>query len=196
MSNTTPEEMNRITPTTKSNTKIGIENEVGHIEFCYGKFKNEIIKEHVTNLRLWYNKKATKNKRWFLVCSIVTIVVPLISTFLMIIDTGQPCIKIISAILALCASFFAALIPLFRFHDHWTRYRSTEERIKHESIAYLAKTGHYSNTDADEKFIDFLNDICCAENRGWLQAVNHAGNKDQSMAEENNKEGEGESNGK
>ena len=127
----------------------------------------------------WYVKKATNSKRNYYICSIATTTIPLVVTVINTINALQPekffwlpvCISILSGLVCL----ISAWLTLSRSQESWVRYRTTAEKLKRETMLYLAGLEPYKrwekvplgNMENDRLLALNIEKIVQEENQSW-----------------------------
>jgi len=90
----------------------------------------------------WYEQKSVSCQRWYkrLKVSVIAFaaVIPLLAA------SGLPKAMPVTGILGVLVTIFEGLLQLNQYHEHWIRYRSTSESLKHEKYLYLAGAGPYA----------------------------------------------------
>ncbi len=100
---------------------------------------------------LWYSKKAKLNKWLFYSFSVVTIVLPAVTTLLTAISNDFA-VRCISSCLSSLTAIFTALLALFKFQHKWIQYRTTSEALQTELSRMISQTKEYSKAGLEKMF--------------------------------------------
>lgn len=114
------------------------------------------IEKRILKNILWYDKKANKYKKWYLILTVSSIAVnatiPILSTFVTNSTFVSLCIAILSATAGVCTSILA----LNKFHELWIKYRYNCELMKHHLHSYYASICEYKEKKAQEEAFQHL----------------------------------------
>ncbi len=62
---------------------------------------------------------------------------------------------------------------LYQWHDRAVEYRSCAEKIKSETVRYIAGLGEYEDVmEKDPLFLNYLETISLSENENWIAGEN------------------------
>ena len=136
----------------------------------------DYLKNRVDDQIHWYEMKAARNKKYYLVSnSMIIIFSALMPLFAGLKNDEMPELGYILAVLGVLTAIVTALSALFKFHEKWANYRITAESLRREKI--LLKTG-CSPYDGGNKTLHILvnriEGILSGENKGWSEIVNQA----------------------
>lgn len=98
----------------------------------------------------WYIRKAVINKWGYYICTIVTIICPVISGVVCMLPIPSIYSKILSGVIMGISTIAAALLPLFGYKKKWGMYRNQAEQIKAVIAEYISK-GHNDIVSVIEK---------------------------------------------
>ena len=103
-------------------------------EIAENKYLSEAIQDPFIQLRIqssleWYIRKAQKNKHYFYIFSMITIICPILSGVVNLIEVNEQ-LRIFSSGIMGCSSVTAAFLNLFNVNKKWMLYRNQAEGIK------------------------------------------------------------------
>jgi hypothetical protein len=91
----------------------------------------------------WYDRKSARQKRYFNILKIVTIIaaamIPLSAALPLEKSLTQPLTAVLGAIIVV----IEGIQQLYQLPTNWILYRSTCESLKHEKYLFLARAGPY-----------------------------------------------------
>ncbi len=147
---------------------------------------DEYIKKRVEDQIAWYDAKAKSNKRYHLWMKGLIIILSASIPFLSSIDVSNPEIKnVIFAGLGASITILSGISGLLKFHEKWTKYRTTSQALTGEKILYSTKAGHYSNPSVSfANFVENVEGIINNECKEWGQYISGQTKTDEMMNEE------------
>ncbi|MFY9655104.1 MAG: DUF4231 domain-containing protein [Methylocystis sp.] len=141
------------------------------------------ISQRVKQYQGWYDAKAVAAKKKYLSMrgfSVVAgILVPILINFPhdpVVFDVHI--IKAIATLISLLMTAFISLEGVLRYREQWKNYRSTEQKLGHETIYFKGGIGVYRNLaldDAFRLFVERVEDAIRAENAATLNVMTTAG---------------------
>ena len=116
----------------------------------------------------WYDRKSAKQKRYFNVLKIVTIVaaatIPLLTTVPIEVKLSQT----ITAALGAAIVVIEGIQQLHQLQTNWILYRSTCESLRHEKYLYLGHAGPYAVAqDAHSLLAERIESLVSQEHAKW-----------------------------
>ena len=113
--------------------------------------RDEYTAKRLIQSVLWYSKKAKLNKWLFFSFSVITIVLPAVTTMLTAISE-EFAVRIISSCMSSLTAIFTALLALFKFQHKWIQYRTTSEALQTELSRMISQTKEYSKAGLEKMF--------------------------------------------
>ncbi|MBV9967428.1 MAG: DUF4231 domain-containing protein, partial [Alphaproteobacteria bacterium] len=110
---------------------------------------DEFISERVVTYQQWYDRKAVIAKSRFLWMRGFSVVGGAIVPVLVNLPIKQEVVSGLSAvtiavtIISLLVVICVSLESVLHYREQWKNYRSTEQLLGHEMIAFRAETGPY-----------------------------------------------------
>lgn len=131
----------------------------------------QYYEERYEDQKGWYDDKAVKNKRYYLVFRVAVLVfaaaIPTAVSFIPSSDNSTVIINIIT-VLAFMLLVSEGVLSIFNFHHKWQSYRTTAEALKKEGERFNTKTGGYEGIgDPESLFIDRVEELVSQEHRYW-----------------------------
>lgn len=130
--------------------------------------ENDVIKERVSHLIIWYCKKSTYYKRinYFLAILVIVInsTIPVINQSSFIVEESN---KLLVSSMSALASIIGSIAVLLNVKDTWYRYRKYCELMKTECILFINKCEKYSNEDREQIFVIQIEKIITDERNKW-----------------------------
>lgn len=131
--------------------------------------EEDYLVQRLDNQIEWYGKKASSNQKWLKVCKWIELVLAATIPVALIIST-ENCGKIIAASAAAIIATANGIQGIYKFHENWMDYRTTEEILKHEKYLYLARSGTYKNSSEPfQDLVERIESIISHENTNWSQ---------------------------
>lgn len=131
----------------------------------------EYYEDRYKNQRDWYDKKAVKNKLWYLRLRVgVLILAAGIPTAISFLPGSSSDSWIIQAVtvMSFLLLVFEGSLSLFNFHEKWQNYRTTAESLKKEGQFFETRTGEYKDADDPEAlFVERVENLVSQEHRYW-----------------------------
>lgn len=116
--------------------------------------ENPCIKQRAASCLKWYIEKAVKNKYYYYILTMFTIVCPLISTIILCASRERLGIKIASVTATAISTTAAALLTMLDVKRKWGIYRSQAEMLKTQ----LALQGCAETKRTDKEFLEAMED--------------------------------------
>lgn len=120
--------------------------EIKESAYLYKDMDNYFMQQRICNSLNWYIRKAVIYKRGYYFFASLSIITPLVATFVHSIDSYAYA-DICNILLASLTTISSSLLALYRFKDRWKEYRETTEKLKSELIQYHMKCGIYKRAD-------------------------------------------------
>jgi hypothetical protein len=129
--------------------------------------EQQYLEERLEHQIRWYASESRKNKRWYLILRLTTILLSTSLPFLTNYLSEFTQIKYIIAFIGVAITFVEGLQSLYKFNDNWILYRRVAENIKQEKIFYLTKSGVYKNNGTLQHLVDNAETLMGTENTTW-----------------------------
>lgn len=130
--------------------------------------ENDMIRERVSHLIIWYCKKSTYYKRINYILGILVIVInaiiPVVNQMsFMEIQNNKLLVSLSSSI----ASILGSISVLLNVKETWYRYRKHCELMKTECILFNNKCEKYSDDNREKLFVMEIEKIVADERNRW-----------------------------
>ncbi|MBV9017401.1 MAG: DUF4231 domain-containing protein [Alphaproteobacteria bacterium] len=144
---------------------------------------DEFISERVVTYQQWYDRKAVIAKSRFLWMRGFSVVGGAIVPVLVNLPIKQEVVSGLSAvtiavtIISLLVVICVSLESVLHYREQWKNYRSTEQLLGHEMIAFRAETGPYAVKGPEDRlriFVQRVEDAIRAENTATLNVMTMA----------------------
>jgi len=131
----------------------------------------EYLKDRLENQINWYSNESKWNKQCYQVLKTAEIVFAAITPFIVaLVNSDNTCLKYIAGGMSITIAVLAGLLTAFKYHEKWIQYRSTCEKLKHEKILFLTKTGIYAANNYN-LLVERVEFIISKEISDWTQIV-------------------------
>jgi len=130
-------------------------------------------KERYDDQLKWYTNQASNNKKKYYILQVIIIVLSSVVT--LSVATGMHFEEMViwnftSLFVSALVVLFTSLQKIFRFHENWVEYRSTEEQMKKERSFFEFKCGDYSDSQfPDQLFIERIESLLSKQNTSWTK---------------------------
>ncbi len=136
---------------------------------------NIYFKEHLEGQLGWYDRKATRYKRWhkqlgFLIIAAgaCTSIIPLWSP-----SPELHWTTIVMSALGVIVALAKGIERIWAFDENWMNYRQAAEAMKREGRLYINSAGAYARVRQDQAayqlFVERIEDIIAAEHHSFWQ---------------------------
>jgi hypothetical protein len=113
----------------------------------------------------WYDRKSREAKRWYLRLKVVQIVT---AAAIPVLATAWPEKAWIGGAMGAVIVVLEGLQQLFQHHSHWTQYRSTCERLRHEKYLWQANAGPYARSHKPDALLaERVEGLVSQEQAAW-----------------------------
>lgn len=137
------------------------------------------VTERFDQYKNWYDINASKSKKKYLQMRCFSVVAGLMVPILINIPDdyvifGASIVKIIVPIISVSVSAAVALEGILHYREQWKNYRSTEQYLGHEIVAFKAGLGPYKAMDpnsAFKLFVERVEDAIKSENAATLNIM-------------------------
>lgn len=151
-------------------------------EIAENKYLSEAIQDPFIQLRIqssleWYIRKAQKNKHYFYIFSMITIICPILSGVVNLIAVNEQ-LRIFASGIMGCSSITAAFLNLFNVNKKWMLYRNQAEGIKRMVSIYVTN----GQTDK-ETFIEQLESFMGETHKSWMEYFHTSSNNQNNPCE-------------
>jgi hypothetical protein len=131
---------------------------------------DQYIQERLDDQLKYYSKAANNAKRKYQNIKVAEIAFAAMIPFLSaLITPDRMYVKFIVGVLGVFVTLFSGMLMLYKYHEEWVNYRSTEEALKSEKYLFLAQSGPYKNGANAADFIERIESILGNENQKWQQ---------------------------
>ena len=115
----------------------------------------------------WYDAKAGKNKRLYLVFQWGNVVLAVVTPVLVV--SLPESLKWITAATAVLLGIGTAGLKTFKFQENWILYRTIAETLKKERHLYAARVDGYGRAHVPERlFVERVEAIISREHSLWI----------------------------
>lgn len=131
---------------------------------------DQYIQERLDDQLNYYSKAASKAKKKYQNLKAAEIAFAALIPFLSALITPERMyIKFLVGALGVFVTLFSGILMLYKYHENWVNYRSTEDALKSEKYLFLAQSGPYKNGASDAEFIEKIESILGNEHQKWQQ---------------------------
>ncbi len=145
------------------------DNEKKFILEILDKIENDIIRYRVSNLLIWYVKRASLYKISFMSSTItvsaIGVLIPIATNFAF--DNSST--KIFISVLGGLSTILTAVVSLFACRENWLRYRISAEALKSEVVKYLTLLPPYCDENKDKTLVLNIEAIAKEEGKHWVE---------------------------
>lgn len=134
-------------------------------KYLVDRIQDDFLKKYAESNLKWYMKKAIIHKWGYYICTLITIICPVISGIVLLIPIEDIYTKLISEVILGISTIAAAMIPLFGYKRKWGMYRNQTENIKAILAEYVSDT---SSVDLVLK----IEKIKLQTHEKWMQPFN------------------------
>ena len=140
------------------------------------------IKERVEQYQGWYNNKAVSTTRKYLTMRGFSVVAGSVVPVLVNVNWNQtilgvPVVTGAVTLLSLLVVIVVSLEGVLHYREQWKNYRSTEQLLGHETIAFRAGIAPYTDQKPEEAlklFVSRIEDAIRSENAATLNVMTMA----------------------
>lgn len=129
----------------------------------------EPIEQFIDEQQDWYDKYATKNKRYHTIITISKLVIstciPIISLSITELSWANYTVAILGAIIAVLTGLQAS----FRFKDNWIKFRHTSYNLRFEKLLYKNSAPPYGKNERKFEAIRHIKEIMDSEHIQWFE---------------------------
>lgn len=133
---------------------------------------NEYMAGRVEDQLGWYEKKSSRNKRWYynfqslvIICSAL---IPLCVGFSD--NEHMEWLKYVGGALGAMVAILSGVMALKKYRENWRIYRASAEALLREKYLFTNRIGAYDDTDESRVFKHFVEraeEIMSSENALW-----------------------------
>jgi hypothetical protein len=135
--------------------------------------EQEYIDQRVSQQIIWYSKKSSECKGWFIGLKIfetaLALSIPVMAGFL-----GTEYGKLVIGIIGVLVAITSNLITLLKLQENWIKYRVTSETLKHEKFLFVNRAGPYRKEGSFPEFVERFESYISKENVGWSTYIRSA----------------------
>jgi Protein of unknown function (DUF4231) len=140
------------------------------------------ISERVRQYQNWYDRKAVTSKARYLRMRTFSVVAGGLVPVLINIAYdptlfGIPIIKLVVTLISLLVVISVSLESVLHYREQWKNYRSTEQLLGHEVVAYRSAIGSYRDESPENAFkllVERVEEAIRAENSATLNVMTMA----------------------
>lgn len=132
----------------------------------------EYLQERLDDQINWYDKKSSRNQKWFKVLRTVEILFAVAIPFLIsqITEKTGP-FNYVAGAMGVAVALITGLVTLYRFQENWIEYRTTAETLKHEKYLYLTRSAPYDGDNAFHLLVVTIESTISKETTAWSQSL-------------------------
>lgn len=134
-----------------------------------------VIRDYVANQIAWHVIKANRYRFYEYTIKLLAIVMPTLVVIAQQLWAEEN--SVIQAVVLGAATITSTSGAFLKLHDKRVLYRKTAERLKEETILYVAHAGQYRNEDRDEYFVTEFAKIVNDTNFKWEKIEEKEGSK-------------------
>ncbi len=119
----------------------------------------------------WYDRKSLWHQRQFKRLKILSLVTAGMAPLTAIFSPAY-----VPGALGAIVAIVEGVQQLFQHNRYWLQYRQTCERLRREKFLYMARTGHYSLSDAEafRLLVENVEALVSDDNVSWMQGRREA----------------------
>lgn len=123
----------------------------------------------------WYDRKSGLNKKLYLRCQLVQLIVASLITLSALLEVYEHVIIpfIVPSMGALVA-IISGILGLYKFQENWVEYRATSEALKYEKYLFITKSDPYHKPDRFNLLVNRAEGLMSKQNATWLQSTKEA----------------------
>ena len=129
--------------------------------------QQEYLQYRVYDQIKWFDAKSAFNQKMYKSFRLAEIVAAALIPFLVGYHDRHPVFPFVTGFLGVLIVVLKGMEQLYKYHENWIAYRSTNEAIKREMFLFESGTEPYSQTDAFAKFVQNIEVILSEENKKW-----------------------------
>ncbi len=134
-------------------------------KYLVDEIQDDFLKKYVESNLKWYIQKAVKNKWGYYICTLITIICPVIAGIILLMPIEDTYAKLVSEIILGISTIAAAILPLFGYKRKWGMYRNQTEKMKSVLAEYVSDTNSINLISEIEK-------IKLQTHEKWMQPFN------------------------
>jgi hypothetical protein len=135
-----------------------------------GKF-DKYLKDRYEDQLKWYDDKAKKNKKYYILFQTIVIILALIAPVIVGFGEIEGIYKIVAVSISSLVAIGTSLMKTFKYQENWILYRTTAETLRKEIQYYDWELGEYGTADnRRQHFVNRVESILSQENTQWISA--------------------------
>lgn len=144
----------------------------------------EYLRDRLEHQLEWYDRKSVQAQRRYKRLRRAEIVLAASLPLLTIMDRitlpgsllqgVQPWVL---ALVGVAVAIIAGLLSMNHYQEHWIKYRTTAESLKHEKFRFQMRADPYDGTDALGLLVSRVESLISQENSAWAQLASSSGDK-------------------
>lgn len=130
----------------------------------------EYLEQRVQGQIAWYDKKSTRNKKWFYAMQLLTIISSALIPLLVGYSEKFEMLKYIGGAMGAAVAILSGILALKKYRENWRIYRASAESLQREKLFFLNRVEPYDATDDDQNFKLFvrrIEEVMSSENALW-----------------------------
>jgi hypothetical protein len=155
------------------------------------------LEERVAQYQQWYDRKSVIAKSRYLNMRAFSVMAGVLVPVLINLPFdpqpyGVPVFRLIVTLISLLVASSVALESVFHYREQWKNYRSTEQLLGHEVMAYKAQIGPYRDLSGDDAFktlVERIEEAIRAENTATLNVMTMANEPEQGQGNSSHQKG-------
>nr|WP_263327040.1 DUF4231 domain-containing protein [Neobacillus sp. Marseille-Q6967] len=141
------------------------EKEFDSLEFYTARIEDEVVRNRVNHMLIWFIKKATYHKYAYYGINILVIMINASIPIINQINFSNT--RFTVSLIAGIASVLISILTIINIKDSWFRYRKHAELLKRECILYSCRWGDYAGENRQNIFALNVEHIIDYERTSW-----------------------------
>lgn len=132
----------------------------------------EYIEQRVQGQIAWYDRKSTRNKKWFYIMQSLIITSSALIPLLVGYSDRESfeMLKYAGGALGVVVTILGGIMALKKYRENWRIYRASAESLQREKLFFLNRVEPYDSADDDKNFKLFVRraeEVMSSENALW-----------------------------
>lgn len=149
-------------------SKKGLAYERSYAEGVIGRIRNEIIRERISNVLVWYITSAHRQRGRHLfvmvLASLLNAAVPVLA-----LSHGFELFNILIASFSALSGVLMICGAHYKWHDNWLKSRRNAEIIKSKTVLYVNRAEPYDGNNADAQFLQEIEQLIVEDGNKWYE---------------------------
>lgn len=129
--------------------------------------QQEYLQNRVYDQIKWLDAKSAFNQKMYKRFRLGEIIAAASIPFLVGYHDLNPVFPLLTGFFGVLIVVLKGVEQLYKYHENWLSYRSTNEALKREMFLFESGTDPYSATDAYPKFVKMIEAVLQQENNTW-----------------------------